>query len=86
MENNVFYVNRKVIGEIGRTRGVDVGVATDMFINEEKPEYTSKDRTNWNNLLRDYQLHKTKHLGMLFDDDDSNDIALPKTKKEEKGC
>lgn len=65
-KNNFFYKNRMEIDRISRTQDVDAGVATSIFANNHKGEYTKEEINEWMDIMSAYHRHKTLTLADLF--------------------
>lgn len=66
--NNRFIANKKKIEEISKARGVDVRVATSMYIAETNMQDYDKELKEFERILMEYQKSGDKTLADFFNE------------------
>ena len=63
---NRFYQNRMAIKAISEKEGVDVDIASRMYVQQQGWTGWEKEMDEWNDIQRSYMKSKTKTLADLF--------------------
>lgn len=69
LSGNVFYEHRKDIQKIAREKRVDAGIATMMFVEDNKEELGNygNDYREWLDIMAEYSASPDRYISELFE-------------------